>query len=670
MKLKGRKASLYATAMAISLVALTGTAHAQSASNGKFKASALPTAQAAGGVKSTTTSTKATLTTAEIDALKVTETKKIDLKVRNDVSAKVLGSLSAASKTAFDNALAAVADLDAKDKAKAAAAALLDASAGTAVAAKTLPVTTAPGGVVTVTNTSITPTAVGVVSGGVYITDSVAGVGKFVYADADGADLSGSGLKWTASAKAAKDIADALVQTTIAARSAAGAEVAAATAAVGQLQLALNTELALSVPSSATAVAEKTAALAAGQTRLSLATTAQTAANVNYTNAVTAADKANSTFQTSTNSKIAADNAQVTSLSAKNFAEQAVSTALASDTGYKAAIAEVKAATDALVLTAGQNLTQAQVDYYKSYGVDVTAVVGGGAVGAAITAAQVTAANASLAGVTNAKARALTTNLASLVEAAALDDQTKTTTTSYSSNGYTRTTGVLTTAAASTSTSIAMASNALTGAESALDVNAQFEIEVLDTLVNHETRITAIEDVVGDVVANTAAIALETTERKAADAVLTTAIATEVTERKAADAALDTRVTATANGLTKEVADRIAADTANNNARIAEDTRLAGLITAESNARVAMGQELRDRIASSTATAIALGGAALLPDMGFTLSGNVAFYEGAQAIALNAAAKVGPNAYVTAAAGGGLNKRGSVGGRVGFVIGF
>jgi hypothetical protein len=233
-----------------------------------------------------------------------------------------------------------------------------------------------------------------------------------------------------------------------------------------------------------------------------------------------------------------------------------------------------------------------------------------------------------------------------------------------------------------------MASKALTGDAAALDVNAQFEVEAVATLLDHETRITVLEDVVGDVASNTAAIATETaerkaadavltaaietevTERKAADAVLTTAIATEVTERKAADAALDTRVTATANGLTKEVADRIAADTANNNARIAEDTRLAGLITAESNARVAMGQELSDRIASSTATAIALGGAALLPDMGFTLSGNVAFYEGAQAIALNAAAKVGPNAYVTAAAGGGLNKRGSVGGRVGFVIGF
>ena len=70
------------------------------------------------------------------------------------------------------------------------------------------------------------------------------------------------------------------------------------------------------------------------------------------------------------------------------------------------------------------------------------------------------------------------------------------------------------------------------------------------------------------------------------------------------------------------------------------------------------------------ATAIAMGGAALLPDMGFTLSGNVAFYEGAQAMALNAAAKVGANAFVTASVGGGLNKNGSVGGRVGFVFGF
>ena len=63
-------------------------------------------------------------------------------------------------------------------------------------------------------------------------------------------------------------------------------------------------------------------------------------------------------------------------------------------------------------------------------------------------------------------------------------------------------------------------------------------------------------------------------------------------------------------------------------------------------------------------------GATILPDTNFTLSGNVGFYQGAQALALNAAAKVGPNVYVTGAFGGGLNKSGKVGGRVGFVFGW
>ena len=105
-------------------------------------------------------------------------------------------------------------------------------------------------------------------------------------------------------------------------------------------------------------------------------------------------------------------------------------------------------------------------------------------------------------------------------------------------------------------------------------------------------------------------------------------------------------------------------------ARIAADNALGARITTETNERIAADNVLRDQIASSTATAIAMGGAALLPDMGFTLSGNVAVYEGAQAMALNAAAKVGANAFVTASVGGGLNKNGSVGGRVGFVFGF
>lgn len=240
----------------------------------------------------------------------------------------------------------------------------------------------------------------------------------------------------------------------------------------------------------------------------------------------------------------------------------------------------------------------------------------------------------------------------------------------YASNGFTRATTTLTAAAASTNQNISLASGALTGSTAALEAGANFETEVLGALVDHEGRIvantTAISALDVRTTANTTAIATEVTERKAADAALDTRITTVDTRVTAVDA----RVTTVANAVSKETADRIAADTANNNARIAEDKRLNDLITAEGQARVAMNSELRDRISSSTATAIALGGAALLPDMGFTLSGNVAFYEGAQAVALNAAAKIGPNAYLTAAAGGGLNKKGNMGGRVGFVIGF
>ena len=75
-------------------------------------------------------------------------------------------------------------------------------------------------------------------------------------------------------------------------------------------------------------------------------------------------------------------------------------------------------------------------------------------------------------------------------------------------------------------------------------------------------------------------------------------------------------------------------------------------------------------IASSTATAIALGGNAILPDANFTLAGNVGFYQGATAISLNAAGRVADKVYLTAAVGGGTNKRGELGGRVGVVFGF
>lgn len=179
-----------------------------------------------------------------------------------------------------------------------------------------------------------------------------------------------------------------------------------------------------------------------------------------------------------------------------------------------------------------------------------------------------------------------------------------------------------------------MASSSLSGSAASVDAGANFETEVLSALVNHEDRITTAETKI-------------------------TALDTRTTANTTAITALDARTTANTTAIANEVTARVAADNA-----------LGARITTETNERIAADNVLRDQIASSTATAIAMGGAALLPDMGFTLSGNIAVYEGAQAMALNAAAKVGPNAYVTAAVGGGLNKNGSVGGRVGFVFGF
>ena len=102
----------------------------------------------------------------------------------------------------------------------------------------------------------------------------------------------------------------------------------------------------------------------------------------------------------------------------------------------------------------------------------------------------------------------------------------------------------------------------------------------------------------------------------------------------------------------------------------AEEAARIAAVSAEETARIAADNVLRDRISSSTATAIALGGTAILPNVNFTLSGNVGFYEGAQAIAVTGAGRVAPNTYLTGVVGGGLNKRGSVGGRVGVIFGF
>ena len=162
-------------------------------------------------------------------------------------------------------------------------------------------------------------------------------------------------------------------------------------------------------------------------------------------------------------------------------------------------------------------------------------------------------------------------------------------------------------------------------------------------------------------------LAAETASRTAEDALLrsdfTAADTLLRTDFTAADTLLRTDFTAADTRLRTDL-------TTETNSRIAADTALRNDLTAETSSRIAADNVLRDQIASSTATAIALGGAVILPDVNFSLSGNVGFYEGATALALNAAARVAPNTYVTGAIGGGLNKNGAVGGRVGFALGF
>ena len=205
--------------------------------------------------------------------------------------------------------------------------------------------------------------------------------------------------------------------------------------------------------------------------------------------------------------------------------------------------------------------------------------------------------------------------------------------------------------------------------ETAARIAAVADLEAADAAlgarIDDETaaRIAAVADLEAADLALGVRIDGEAAARVAADTVLDGRITTESTARVAADTALGNRITAETNA-------RTAADLAEANARIAADNALSARITAETDARIAADNVLRDQIASSTATAIALGGNAILPDSNFTLSGNVGFYQGASAVSINAAGRVSEKVYLTGALGGGLNKRGKLGGRVGVVFGF
>ena len=116
-----------------------------------------------------------------------------------------------------------------------------------------------------------------------------------------------------------------------------------------------------------------------------------------------------------------------------------------------------------------------------------------------------------------------------------------------------------------------------------------------------------------------------------------TAIATETSQRIAADNLLDGRV-----------------DTLEATA-IDFDNRL---------------DQIGRSASSGTAVAIALSGAAFLPDKQFNLTANVGTYRGAYAGSLQIGAMISPNAAFNAGIATGFNRNGKVGARAGVTFGF
>ncbi len=269
----------------------------------------------------------------------------------------------------------------------------------------------------------------------------------------------------------------------------------------------------------------------------------------------------------------------------------------------------------------------------------------------AITEAGFTADAGGLTNLNTAAATATANQSAAEAQLAGLDDV---------QNTFIRAQDVLVDAAENQNAAIAAAAQAYLGDPRASETNG--EVEVIAALVDHENRITANEAAIVDLDERV------TSNTERLDVVEETLVV------------YDERITANAEAIVAEAETRAAADaellgriTEEENARIAGDAALQGQIDTLSGRVGAIETRLEDfddRISSSTATAIAMGGMAFLPDMKFNLAVSGGFYEGAQAIAANVGVRVSNNVAVTAGVGGGLNKNGKVGGRVGVIFGF
>lgn len=161
----------------------------------------------------------------------------------------------------------------------------------------------------------------------------------------------------------------------------------------------------------------------------------------------------------------------------------------------------------------------------------------------------------------------------------------------------------------------------------------------------------------------------EAAARTAADRTITEALETETAARTSADTRLSDRIDAReavdntlSAGLAQETAARMAADSA-----IA--ARVDGLADRVGAVETRVDQ-LDRRIAGSTAVAVAMGGAAFLPDMRFNLTANVATYDGAHAGSVQVGAMVSRRMALNAGAATGFNRRGGTAARVGVTLGW